>query len=277
MRESSELLAARGLDGREAEILLMDTLSIGRTELYRDDPPVPEAAEREFLARLGRRLKREPLQYITGGVDFLDLRLAVGPGVLVPRPETEWWLEDLISWWNSKRDYGPRQILDMCTGSGCLALGLALNYPDASVLGVDISARALDFARRNAESNSIGNVFFIRSDLFSGINPAALSLDIFVANPPYVTSMEYDKLEPEVRCWEPLEALDAGSDGLLYYRRIIPRLKGLMAPGGVAAFEVGAGQGGHVADLLEAAGLSQVRVIKDLAGHDRMVISTSNR
>ena len=283
---------------REAEILLLDTMSramsIDRTVLYRDDPELTSELEKLFFERIRRRATGEPIQYILGEVEFLGLRIKVGPGVLIPRPESECWLDDLISWWQRNRSGSPRKILDLCTGSGCLALALAQRFSDSEVTGVDISADALRFARDNAALNRIDNVTFVFGDLFSALRldcqgPDCDGFDILVSNPPYVSASEFESLDPEVSSWEPSKALIGGDDGLDFYRRIIPDAHRFLASGALLAFEIGAGQGSAVCGLMNDSGFIEnigiagnnenikknkkivTRIYKDYAGLDRAI------
>ncbi len=262
-----------GLDQRlrEAEIILLDAISIDRTVLYRDDPELAATAEVLFFERIKRRAAGEPVQYILGEIEFLSLRIKVGPGVLIPRPESECWLEDFISWWQKNRTKSPRRILDLCTGSGCLALALAQRFSDADVTGVDISEDALRFASGNAELNRIDNVTFVRGDLLSAIRPGCGDFDLLISNPPYVSTSEFRKLDSEVNRWEPREALIGGDDGLDFYRRIIPDAYRLLAPQALLAFEIGSGQGYAVCELMHEKGFIETRIYKDYAGLDRAV------
>lgn len=275
LAEARGFLAAAGLDGREAETLLADLLDTDRTGLLRDDPPLSSAQAGLFQDRLRRRLDREPVSYITESVDFLDCRIRVGPGVLVPRPETEWWASKLIQ--QVRADgRNPLRILDICTGSGCLAVALASAFPAAFVAGIDCSSAALAYAMENAAANGTSNVNLFRGDLLSALGPGAV-FDLVVSNPPYISESEYPSLEPEVNRHEPSEALLAGYDGLDFYRRIIPGLKRRLASAGMVVFEIGTGQGGAVTRLLEDAGFASIELRHDLAGHDRVVRAQSMR
>ncbi len=256
---------------REAEIILLDTVSINRTALYRDNPELSAADKALFFERINRRAAGEPIQYILGEVEFMSLRIKVGPGVLIPRPESECWLENLILWWQNNRGKSPGLILDLCTGSGCLALALAQHFAGLSVIGLDKSKEALEFARYNAGLNRISNVVFVRGDLLSAIRPGCGGIDLLVSNPPYVSASEFKSLDPEVNRWEPSEALVGGDDGLDFYRLIIPEAFGLLAPQGLLAFEVGSSQGFAVRKLMHESGITETRIYKDYAGLDRAV------
>ena len=194
-----------------------------------------------------RRVTREPIQYILGSIDFLGLTIKVGHGVLIPRPETELLAEEAIRF--SRKDTNPPfppfskggqggiteseqsptllRFLDLCTGSGCLALALARAFPDALVYGTDSEEAAISYAEENARTNGIENVLFLKGSLFEPIEkhfavPGERPVfDIIVSNPPYIRRDDLKKLQPEVKDWEPIPALDGGEDGLDFYREII--------------------------------------------------------
>ena len=220
--------------------------------------------------------KNKPLQYILGSVPFCDLEIAVEPPVLIPRPETEEWCMELLSRLAPLQDQ-PLRILDLCTGSGCIALALAQALPKAKVLGVDISKKAIALAKRNAQLNKIGNVEWRQTDLKK---PWKLSdFDLIVSNPPYITDSAYTDLDPSVKKWEDQEALASGSDGLELIRHIVekapealrhhPKLSELGIPQLIV--EIGYDQGQSVAELMKMAGYSLVTINNDLSGKNRTV------
>lgn len=256
---------------REAELLLSDLMGVDRVSLHRDDARLDEATWAEYASRLARRLAGEPVQYITGSVDFLSFRLSVGPGVLVPRPETELWLAELIDRWPSVSGRRPERVVDLCAGSGCIALGLSRAFPRAQILAMDRSEAALAYARRNVCQAGARNVSFLCSDLVSALRPGRMLADLLVCNPPYISRSDYGELSPTVRDWEPGEALLGGEDGLQYYREIARNLRPVLRVGAVVALEVGSGQGRAVSEILEKAGVTGMSVFRDLGGHDRAV------
>jgi release factor glutamine methyltransferase len=230
--------------------------------LRRLDDPAPPG----FEPLLARRLAGEPIAYITGRRAFWTIELEVGPGALVPRPDSETLLEAAAAHFGAA---GPRRILDLGTGPGTLLLAALAQWPDATGLGVDASAAALGFARRNAERLGLSaRAQFRLGDWTDGI---AQAFDLILSNPPYVE--EGAALPRDVADWEPPQALFAGADGLADYRRLAPALAAVLAPGGIACIELGAGQWDAVAALFGKAGFA-LAARKDLSGVDRCLIAT---
>jgi len=240
-------------------------LGIERDELLlrRLDDPTPEA----FAGLLARRLAREPIAYITGRRAFWDIELHVGPGVLIPRPDSEVLIASAIEHFEGTP--GPARILDLGTGPGTLLLAALDIWSDATGLGVDLSRHALSYASANARR--LG--FEQRAKLMQGNWAEGLleKFDLILCNPPYVA--EGAELGPGVREVEPDEALFAGSEGLDAYRQLAPQLPKLLNPGGLAAIEIGHDQGDAVTDLLARDGL-RAEVANDLAGRPRAVLLT---
>ena len=227
------------------------------------DDPTPAA----FAPLIDRRLTHEPIAYITGTRDFWTISLAVGPGVLIPRPDSETLIEAAIEHLSDVE--APLRILDLGTGPGTLLLAALAHWPESHGLGIDASPEALDYARRNAESLNLADRAAFR--LGNWADGVAGDFDLILCNPPYIATDE--SLPAEVREHEPRAALVAGSDGLDDYRVIAGQLPRLIAPGGMAAIEIGASQAEAVCALLSAEGL-KVAVRRDLAGRDRCVIAT---
>jgi len=250
---------------KESELLICEAAGLDRVALYRDDPEVSAEAEALLMEALRRRSLREPIQYITGRADFFGLSLRVGPGVLVPRPETELVVEEALGALSGLRS---PLVLDLCAGSGAIALAIARGVPGARVIATDVSAEALRFARENAALAGAGNVELRQGSLFEPVSETGF--DCVVSNPPYVESGVIDTLEPEVRQWEPRGALDGGPDGLRFYRLIIPEAARRLAPGGWLVLEVG-GRAAEIGEMARLAGLAAVSVRKDLAGLDRVL------
>ena len=216
----------------------------------------------EYGLLLKKRGARVPLQYITGVQEFMGLNFKVNSHVLVPRQDTETLVEEAL-----KVLEPGMEILDLCTGSGCIIVSL-LKLAGMAVRGTasDISKQALLIAKENAKNNQV-EVELVRSDLFQNITGA---FDMIISNPPYIPTEEIANLMPEVRNFEPLEALDGAEDGLAFYRKIVGRAKEFLKSNGYLYFEIGYNQGGRVAFLMEEYGFRNVKVIKDLAGNDRV-------
>jgi release factor glutamine methyltransferase len=247
----------------DAELLMAHALATSREEMLlsrMDHPAAPG-----FEALLARRLAHEPVAYITGRRGFWTIELEVGPGVLIPRPDSETLLDAAVEHFAGTA--GPRRILDLGTGPGTLLIAALAQWPQASGLGVDASAQALAFAGRNSKRLGLhGRAELRRGDWARGI---AERFDLLLCNPPYVEAGA--ALAPDVRAWEPAEALFAGPDGLDAYRALAPQIPPLLAPGGVACFEIGTGQAEAAGALFGAEGLS-VTVRQDLAGRDRCLV-----
>jgi release factor glutamine methyltransferase len=253
---------------REAELIVTHISGIDRVRLWRDRPSLDPEDIKKIEQALERRVQREPIQYILGEVEFWGLSISVGPGVLIPRPETEMLGEEALKHIDRQ---AVRDVLDLCTGSGCLALALAKELPVATVTGTDISETALDQAGRNAIINGIANIRFIHGYLFGPVE--GKRFDLIVSNPPYIPSDDIDILQPEVSQYEPREALDGGDDGLDFYRAILKEVPAHLRAGGYLLLELGIGQADAVAALAETAGLRILAIRKDLAGIERVLVA----
>jgi release factor glutamine methyltransferase len=256
-------LAAAGVDTPrlDAEVLLADVLGADRALLVAHPcRPLDPAQARRFQAAVRRRREREPVAYITGRRGFRALELQVDPRVLVPRPETEHLVEAALG-----LPPGAR-VVDVGTGSGAVALALAAERPDLEVLATDASAGALAVAEANARRLGLA-ITLLEGDLLA---PVEGEVDAVVANPPYVAEADRAALMPEVARWEPAEALFAGEDGLAVIRRLLPQAAAAGAR--FVALEVGAGQAEAVEALARAAGFADVERVRDLAGHERVVV-----
>jgi release factor glutamine methyltransferase len=227
------------------------------------DGPAPVGAE----PLLARRATGEPVAYILGRRDFWSIELEVGPGVLIPRPDSETLLEAAVAHFRGR---APETVLDLGTGPGTLLLAALAEWPGARGLGIDASEEALGYACRNAERLGLA----ARAELRLGDWTAGVEgpFDLVLCNPPYVETGA--DLPADVRDWEPAGALFAGDDGLADYRRLAPQIAPLLAPGGIACFEVGTDQAGDVAALFTAPGL-RAAIHADLAGHGRCVVLTA--
>lgn len=254
-----------------AEILLAHVLKVGRVRLYVDlDRPLEKEELAEFRALIARRSQGTPTQYLTGARDFYNRAFEVDARVLVPRLETELLIEAVL---HAIPADAPSRLLDLCTGSGCIAVTLAAERPMSSVWATDLSKDACDVARINAEKHGVGARVTVREgDLFSPLPPGTL-FDVIVSNPPYIASEEIGTLSAEVRA-EPRLALDGGPDGLALYRRIVPGAREWLRPGGLLALEIGETQGSALRELMNAAGYADVRIERDLDRRERMAFGT---
>ena len=249
----------------DAELLLAHALGISRDALLLD---LSRAVPASFAALVERRARHEPIAYITGLRGFWSIDLFVGPGVLIPRVDSETLIEAAVA--HFAGGPGPTRILDLGTGPGTLLLAALDQWRHATGLGIDASDVALDYAFANEELLGMGNrVDWRRGDWGAGIDAR---FDLILANPPYIATGE--ALPPEVSDFEPAGALYAGVDGLDAYRRIVPDLPRLLAPGGVACIEIGHTQGAAVTAMVAAAGL-RADIRRDLGGRDRCVVATA--
>lgn len=211
------------------------------------------------------RGSRIPLQYITGSQEFMGYSFLVSPATLIPRQDTEVLVEEV-----SKTAQG-KSVLDLCTGTGCILLSLAKMCHLSRAVGTDISPEAIDTAKMNAK-RLLADAEFYCGDLFQAVPEE--QFDIIVSNPPYIPSAEINKLMPEVREHEPMTALDGDTDGLKFYKEIVNQAERYLKKQGQIFFEIGCEQGVAVSTLLSEAGYQNIRVIKDLAGLDRVVCAT---
>lgn len=258
----------------DAEHLLADALGVDRLRLYlQHDRPLGDGELAAYKERLKRRARREPLQHILGSASFRELELRVDPRALIPRPETEELVQAVLEWCR-ERERAPESALDLGTGTGAIALSLALEGPFARVTATDASPEALSLASENLEAVSPGEC---RVDLRPGrfFGPVrGERFDVIVSNPPYVAEDEIESLAPEIREWEPVEALVAGPRGTEALERIVDEAGDHLAPAGLLALEVGLGQAEEVAESLEGAGTyRRIRVRKDLTGRRRFVLA----
>ncbi|HWV59473.1 MAG TPA: peptide chain release factor N(5)-glutamine methyltransferase [Sphingopyxis sp.] len=265
LREAAAQLAAVSDTARlDAELLMAHALGVERPALLLDASRF--ALPARFADFVARRMRSEPVAYILGYRDFWTVRIGVGPGVLIPRPDSETLIEAAQAHFGTG---GPTRILDLGTGPGTLLYAALAEWPAATGLGVDASDIALDYANRNALALGLERqVELMQGDWARGV---AGQFDLILCNPPYIADSE--QLMPDVADHEPAGALFAGADGLDDYRRIIPELPRLMSPRGVAILEIGATQHMLVRQLAEAAGFF-VRCRQDLGGRDRALLLT---
>ena len=251
----------------DARLLLEFICHTDRNALYaHGDQEIEDEKMHDFLQLIEKRAVHVPLQHLTGEQNFMGLDFLVNEHVLIPRQDTEILVEEIM------RDlHDGIRILDMCTGSGCILLSLLHYSNDCSGVGVDVSEDALAVARQNADRLAEKQAVFIQSDLFEKVEG---SFDLIVSNPPYIRSQEIAGLMPEVREHEPHLALDGKDDGLHFYREIIRGAMSHLKRGGQLFFEIGYDQGEAVQALLAANGYTEIAVVKDYAGLDRVVYGT---
>lgn len=259
--------------GIDAETLLGFELGLDKAGLFLNRSCVIDDERSEsWFALIGRRAAGEPLQYITGEQYFMGLRFCVDPSVLIPRPETELLASKAIEFLLAE-DNG-KSVLDLCTGSGALAVSIAKACPRASVTASDISADALACAKQNARALGVADrVNFVKSDLFAAFERGACGgpFDLIVTNPPYIRTGDFTALPSEIREHEPVTALDGGIDGLDFYRRIASGARGCMQPGACLMLEIGADQTEAVTTIFSGAGFASIETFRDLNGLDRMI------
>ena len=264
-RMGAETLKAAGIEEAllDARLLLEEACGTDRnTLLAHGDFEVSPRQEECYMDYIRQRSGHVPLQHIVGYQDFMGLRFHVSPAVLIPRPDTETLVEEVMFFLHD----GTR-ILDLCTGSGCILLSLLRYSNDCVGTGSDLSEEALETARENASRLGLC-AEFVKSDLFEAIEG---KFDIIVSNPPYIRSGDIPGLMEEVREHDPLMALDGGEDGLGFYREIIGQAGEYLYSGGMLFFEIGHDQGREVSEAMREAGYRDVKVCKDLSGLDRVV------
>lgn len=272
IQKTAEFLTARGVESARlnAELLIGHALELKRMQLYLQFERLltePELAKIRPLVK--RRSQREPLQYILGSVDFGGLKLKVDPRALIPRPETELLIENVVVLCTKQ----PAQVLDLGTGSGAIALALAKAFPAAVVTAVDFSADALALAKENAEATGLlARVKFERASWFEGISPDA-RFDLIISNPPYLTEAETAEAAPEVRDHEPKTALMAADEGMADLRHIIEKAPHFLVDGGMLALETGIAQHAELLRLAVDNGFERLESRKDLTGRDRFLVA----
>jgi release factor glutamine methyltransferase len=274
LASGTEQLRETGIaDARlDAEVLLSEVLAKPRSFLYASGSERISSQDAEWYGSLiQRRRQRCPVSYLTGKKEFWSLEFRVDRSVLIPRPETELLVEEVLAIWDPRF----RFVMDAGTGSGNIAVVLAKELPDALVLATDISDKALRIAHENARAHAVGRrIAFACSDLFSAFLPSVLSLklDVLVSNPPYVAEGEFEALMPEVSGYEPKRALVPGPTGLECIERLLDESQSFFRPGGIVALEIGHGQGENVRALMAASDFEPLKTRKDFQGIERVVL-----
>lgn len=272
LRQIYEILASEGIEDAmiEAELILCYASGLSKMNIYKDNPDISENIIQTVTDMVKKRLSRIPLQYITGEVEFMGLRIKVGPGVLIPRPETEILVQEVFQLF--KEGYLPScpRILDMGTGSGCIGLSIARLVPSSYVTGVDISPQAIMYSNKNKTINKIKNFHTLMGNLFEPVKDK--TFDLIVSNPPYIRTEEISSLQQEIVLHEPRIALDGGRDGLDYYRIIIPHSEDHLVKNGFLAFEIGIGQFEGVIRIAQRQEFTLFRVREDFSSIKRVLI-----
>ena len=272
LRKTTDFLASKGVDNPRynSEVIIGHALTLKRMQLYMQFERLLTESELEKIRPLVRRRSlREPLAYVVGETEFYDLKLKTDKRALIPRPETEELVEHILGSISDKS--APLCILDLGTGSACIALALAAKLPNASVTAVDASDAALSLASENAATTGLAaRLTFLKSDWFAQVPPAPL-FDIIVSNPPYLTAQESAEALPEVRQHEPQQALVASDEGFADLRKIIAGAPSHLQPGGLLAMETGIAQHQALLPLMKSAGFAEPRSLRDLSGRDRFV------
>ena len=272
---TTEYLTEKGIDSPRlsSELLLSHALTMKRIELYTQ---FDKAVTKPQLDRLHDLVKRagqnEPIAYLVGRTEFYSLELNISPECMIPRPETELLAEHAIEFLRT-RD-GRQFVCDLCTGSGCVAIAIAKNFDDASIIATDISDAALNIAAQNIEKHQLKNrVKLLCGDLFDPLVPQldVDKFDLIVCNPPYVSAAEFEKLDKNVKDYQPKLAIFAGDDGLDIYRRIVEKIDAFLKPGAALMLEVGYNQRQPVRELLEQTGyFAKITIEKDYNNNYRI-------
>ncbi|HKP87345.1 MAG TPA: peptide chain release factor N(5)-glutamine methyltransferase [Blastocatellia bacterium] len=276
IREGARRLQSHGVseERRTAGVLLASTLGVDRTHLLtKSEGQIDEAQYQAYLRLVDRRAAGEPLQYITGHQEFYRLDFIVNSNALIPRPETEFLVEQVIKLARAADENAPL-IVDVGTGSGCIAVAIAANITGARIVATDISGAALEVARKNAERHGLGaRIEFVEGDLLEPLARLRLesAVDFLASNPPYVEQSRPEMVQREVREWEPHEALFGGADGLNFYRRLLADGLNYVKPGGYLVCEIGYSQLCAISDLIARSSWELIDVTCDLQGIPRTI------
>ena len=286
----TEYLTSKDIDlpRLSAELLLSHVLGLKRIELYTQFERIVTGQQLDLLHGLVQRASQnEPIAYLVGKTEFYSLELNVTPACMIPRPETELLVERAIEFLRTRN--GKQFVCDLCTGSGCIAVAIARNYPDCQIIATDISDAALSVAAKNIEKHRLKErIRLLCGDLFDPIMPQldVEKFDLIVCNPPYVSAAEFEKLGKNVKDYEPKLSLFAGDDGLDIYRRIIERVSTFLKSDAAVMLEIGYNQGQAVKQLLEsldfardrqAGCFGEITIEKDFNNNDRIAIAKKQR
>jgi release factor glutamine methyltransferase len=266
---------------RNAEWMLCDALGCSVLDLYTMTAAPPEGGAAVYWSHIRRRCAREPLQRILGSTEFMSLAFEVPGGVFVPRPDTEVLVERVEGFLRSCPVAEPLRLLDLGSGTGVIAVSLAVRIGNVEAWAVDSSREAVEATGRNAEILGVSSRVTVwhgdAAEFLSGDGGGPERFTAIACNPPYIETGELGELPPEVRDHEPTAALDGGADGLDAYRALVPLLAPRLLPGGLAMFEIGDAQGAAVSGMLAGEGFADIEVIQDYAGRDRVVAGRRQR
>ncbi|AXU66246.1 peptide chain release factor N(5)-glutamine methyltransferase [Clostridioides difficile] len=255
----------------DTELLLQKTLGVDRLYIHLNlNKELTEEQKTKFIGFAEERLNGRPIAYIVENKEFMGLDFFVKEGVLIPRPDTETLVEEIIEICREKKDVS---ILDIGTGSGAITISLAKYIENSKIMSFDVSEIALEIAKKNAIINEVGEkIKYINSDLFTAISDSNIKFDIIVSNPPYIKKQDIETLHKQVKDYEPYNALEGGEDGLDFYRRITEQGKKYLNKRGILAYEVGHNQAEDVINIMKSNGYKKIYTKKDIQGIDRVVI-----
>lgn len=277
INEGQRILEDKNIENArfEAEVILMNILKYNKSKLILNYKECIEDAQvNRFIEYINIRLTRKPLQYIIGNQEFMGLQFEVNEDVLIPRQDTEVLVESVLQFLDNSN---ATNVMDICTGSGCIPISLCYYNKDIKCVGIDISSKALTVARKNAIYNKVEDrIDFINNDLIDNYE-SQIKYDVIISNPPYIRTSDMDTLMTEVKDYEPSLALDGGEDGLIFYRRISEDASKYLAEGGKIFFEVGYDQAYEVSSILKQYGYKDIEIVKDLCGINRVVIANYYR
>jgi len=274
----TQYLTDKGIDSPRlgAELLLSQVLGLKRIELYTKFDKIVAGQELDKLHDLVKRAgQNEPVAYLTGRTEFYSLELNITGDCMIPRPETELLVQRAIEFLRTRT--GIQFVCDLCTGSGCIAVAIAKNFPNSRIIATDISSAALTVAAGNVEKHRLKEqIKLLCGDLFEPLirHLDVDKFDLIVCNPPYVSAAEYEKLDKNVKDYEPKIALFAGDDGMNSYQRIIEKANQFLKTGAALMLEIGYAQGSAIVSLLEQTGaFNEIKIEKDVHDNDRIVIA----
>lgn len=270
---STDFLAKKGIESSRtnAELLLANILNCTRLKLYLSfDRPLSDSEKEKYREFIQRRGKYEPLQYITGKVEFYGLEFNIAPNVLIPRPETEFLIETVISKYDKNETL---KILEIGCGSGIIPVTIAKMFQNAEIYSIDINENAINCAKENADKHQVAkNISFEIMDILAEEAKSKLGeFDLIISNPPYVPEIEFKTLQKEITDYEPQEAVTDFSDGLTFYKRIADLCKEKLITGGSVFFEIGKGQSEQIQNILYDNNISEIEIFKDLQKIDRII------